>query len=230
MGQCNSAEPAPVGSGKVIIYGMDVSGNVIPPTLFCLDHKCGGMEMMNIMAGEQNTPEKLALNPFHQMPIMVDGDFSLAESNAILRYLAKVYSPKTYGLDVQAQATIDWALDWAATNFSNNYKDIWYPVAGFGPPPEDQGAANQKAVENLDTFAKKFLPEGKKFIGGSILSIADYKIGTLIWYIDHPTIDKKLGYKNPERLSQYAKDWYAALSDESKKFLEGGKGFMDSKA
>ena len=75
-------------------------------------------------------------------------------------------------------ALIDWALDWAATNFSKNYAQIWYPVVGapapshppsgpsmphsllptgFGPAPEDQSAENAKALANLETFTTKFL-------------------------------------------------------------------------
>merc|ERR1719471_854256 len=61
MGNACAAETASgTGSGKVIIYGMAISGNVIPPVLFCLDYKCGGMELMDIMKGEHKTPEKLA--------------------------------------------------------------------------------------------------------------------------------------------------------------------------
>ncbi len=74
------------GTGSVVIYGMAISGNVIPPTIFCLDNKCGKMELMDMMKGEHKSPEKLAMNPWGQMPIMTDGAIILAESNAILRY------------------------------------------------------------------------------------------------------------------------------------------------
>jgi len=227
MGACEGT-PAPKGTGKVVIYGMSISGNVIPPVLFCLDYKCGGMEEMNIMKGEHKTPEKLALNPFHQMPIMLDGDVKLAESNAILRYLAKVYAPPTYGSDIKSQCTVDWAMDWASTNFMEQFKGIWYPVAGFAEAPKDQSAVNAVAVDNLDKFEKKFLTGGK-FIGGDKLSIADYKIGTLLWYLGFPAIANKPGYKHSARMETYVKDWKVALSPESLKFLEAGEGFMASK-
>ncbi len=81
----------------------------------------------------------------------------------------------------------------------------------------------------MDTFAKKFLSKGK-FIGGNKMSVADYKIGTWVWYLEHPTVHKNIGYKNPARLSQFATDFLAALSPESRQYLEGGKGFLDSLA
>jgi len=188
MGQCESGPKSggeiAQGTGKVVIYGMNISGNVIPPSLFCMDKGCGGMEMMNIMEGAHKTPEKLALNPFGQMPIMVDGDMKLAESSAILRYLARVYDPKTYGLTVAEQANTDWAIDWTGSTLNDIYKGIWYPVAGFGPKPDDQAAHNKAGLEKVEAFAQKFLTQ--KFIGGDILSIADYKFGPLVWYMSHP--------------------------------------------
>lgn len=43
--------------------------------------------------GEHRTPDFLALNPFGQVPVLADGDLVLADSNAILVYLASVYDP-----------------------------------------------------------------------------------------------------------------------------------------
>merc|ERR1711904_560833 len=110
---------------------------------------------------------------------------------------------------------IDWALDWQATNLINDYKNLWYPVAGFGEAPKDQKAANDAAAKHCELFASTFLTKGK-FIGGNNLSIADYKIGTLYWYLGHAAITKKNGWTNPARIQQYVSDWNAALSAESK--------------
>lgn len=231
MGNCQQpgvAADGYTGTGKVKIHGMSISANVIPPMLICLDYKCGELELMNIMKGEHKSPEKLALNPFGQMPIMTDGDVKLAESSAILRYLAKVYAPALLGATVPEQANVDWAMDWIATTFiPGPYKGIWYPVAGFAEKPKDQAECNKDATEKLDTFAKKFLT--RTFIGGDTLSIADYKFGPLVWYMAHPAIEKANKWKNPARIEKYVNDWLGALSAESKKFLEEGKGFMDTK-
>ena len=42
-------------------------------------------------------PEMLKINPWHQMPNMSDGALNLAESGAIIRYIANKYAPSTYG-------------------------------------------------------------------------------------------------------------------------------------
>jgi glutathione S-transferase len=44
---------------------------------------------VDLRAGAQKAPEFLALNPFGQVPVLVDGDTVLPDSNAIMVYLAK---------------------------------------------------------------------------------------------------------------------------------------------
>lgn len=46
---------------------------------------------MNLAAGEHKQPAFLAMNSFGQVPVIQDGDITLADSNAILVYLASKY-------------------------------------------------------------------------------------------------------------------------------------------
>ncbi len=46
---------------------------------------------VDLRAGEQKQPAFLRLNPFGQVPVIQDGDVTLADSNAILVYLAGRY-------------------------------------------------------------------------------------------------------------------------------------------
>ena len=46
---------------------------------------------IDLRAGAHKHPEFLALNPFGQIPVLKDGDVVLADSNAILVYLARRY-------------------------------------------------------------------------------------------------------------------------------------------
>lgn len=48
---------------------------------------------VDFLAGAHKTPEALARNPFGQVPVLEDGDLLLADSNAILVYLALTYDP-----------------------------------------------------------------------------------------------------------------------------------------
>eukprot|EP00928_Gymnodinium_smaydae_P048887 TRINITY_DN32749_c0_g1_i1.p1 TRINITY_DN32749_c0_g1~~TRINITY_DN32749_c0_g1_i1.p1 ORF type:complete len:253 (+),score=69.37 TRINITY_DN32749_c0_g1_i1:62-760(+) len=231
MGACAATSMQSVEStADVDIYGMPISGNVIPCVTFAMDSKCGKFVFKDMMKGELKSAEMLKVNPWGQMPSMKDGEYCLAESGAILRYLANVYNMDAYGgFDAKARGTIDWALDWIGTNFGQNYFKIWYPVAGFAPAPEDQKKANEDAVANLKTFESKFLSGGKKFITGDRMSIADYKLGCLLWYLDQPAIKKKTGFELPARFKMYVQDYKAALSPASQEFLKAGEGFMQTK-
>ena len=74
------------------LYGHEMSGNCYKPKLL--------LELLNIeyewvkvdlMKGEQKLPQYLALNPFGQVPLLVDGDTKIADAQAILVYLARQY-------------------------------------------------------------------------------------------------------------------------------------------
>jgi glutathione S-transferase len=58
-----------------------------------LEHKALPYEvkMLSFSANDTRKPEFLALNPRHRVPTLVDGDFVLYESNAIVEYLDEAY-------------------------------------------------------------------------------------------------------------------------------------------
>src|SRR4029077_106515 len=60
---------------------------------FALEHKALPYErkVLSFSAGDTRKPEFLALNPRHRVPVIVDGDFVLFESNAIVEYLEDAY-------------------------------------------------------------------------------------------------------------------------------------------
>ena len=45
---------------------------------------------VDLMGGENMKPDFLAINPMHNIPAMVDGDFKLNESRAIAAYLVNM--------------------------------------------------------------------------------------------------------------------------------------------
>jgi glutathione S-transferase len=46
---------------------------------------------VNLAAGEHKSPEFLKLNPFGQVPVLIDGETVIADSNAILVYAARQF-------------------------------------------------------------------------------------------------------------------------------------------
>ena len=56
------------------------------------------VELINVdlAVGAQKTPAFLAMNPFGQVPVIQDGDLTIADSNAILVYLASRYADEQW--------------------------------------------------------------------------------------------------------------------------------------
>jgi len=66
-------------------------------------------QKLDIRAGDNKKPEYLAINPMGKVPALVDGDFSVWESGAILWYLATQYGEISPEVTTQAE-TIQWIL------------------------------------------------------------------------------------------------------------------------
>ncbi|MDJ1182621.1 glutathione S-transferase family protein [Roseofilum casamattae] len=79
------------------LYGHELSGNSykvkLMLSLLGLDYE---WMQVDVMAGEHKQPEFLALNPFGQIPLLVDNDTVLADAQAILVYLARQYGNESW--------------------------------------------------------------------------------------------------------------------------------------
>lgn len=65
------------------------------------------VKLVDTSKGEQHSPEYLKINPLHQVPVYVEGDFILTESRAIVAYLASNAKSKLYPTDVKKRAVVD---------------------------------------------------------------------------------------------------------------------------
>lgn len=104
------ADPITVNCRKVVA-GLDLIG-----VAYTLKH-------IDYFKAEQKSPAYMALNPNASLPALVDGDFVLWESNAILQYAAdKTGNARAYPTDLRTRADINrWLLWEAATWFPNCY-------------------------------------------------------------------------------------------------------------
>ena len=107
-----------VNSEQVIkLYDFELSGHCHKVRLFLslLDIPFETINI-NLPKGEQKSDFFLNLNSFGQVPVLRDGDFIIADSNAILVYLALKYDPLSVWLPVNptTQAQIQRWLSAAA--------------------------------------------------------------------------------------------------------------------
>ncbi|MEM6433512.1 MAG: glutathione S-transferase [Cyanobacteria bacterium P01_D01_bin.115] len=74
------------------LYGHEMSGNSYKVRLLLdllnLDYE---WVKVDLMKGAHKSPEYLTLNPFGQVPLLIDGETRLADAQAILVYLARQY-------------------------------------------------------------------------------------------------------------------------------------------
>ncbi len=62
---------------------------------------------VDLMAGAQKQPQFLAKNAFGQVPVIEDGEHTIADSNAILVYLSLRYDPSRRWLPADAMAAAE---------------------------------------------------------------------------------------------------------------------------
>lgn len=91
-------------------------------------------------------PGYLAMNPNGLIPVLVDGDFTLWESNTICRYLAtQRYATTLLPTEAQARARVEQWMDWQAGELNNSWRVAFMAlVRGQPATPEaiDAGVAN----------------------------------------------------------------------------------------
>jgi glutathione S-transferase len=82
----------------VKLHGFPMSPNTRRALLML--EECGApyeLVAVDLMSGAHRAPAYLALNPTGRVPSLVDGDFTLWESNAILEYLAAAHPQARLG-------------------------------------------------------------------------------------------------------------------------------------
>jgi len=200
---------------------MPPSQNCMSGILMAMDTGKGGMEMCNLMEGAHMTPEFLAMNPYHHVPTLKDGDLAIGESRAILRYIALKYKPEYYPVkDPETCGRIDFAMDSFYNEvYAGKQVKVVYPVMGFGAPPEDQEAENKKYKDAMDTWAGHFLKG--KFVCGDQLTAADFQAVPFLFAAIQPVVEAKTKFVASDRIKKYCEDFCAAVP-ASKMLKEAG--------
>lgn len=119
--------------------------------------------LLDMQAGGHRQPEFLAINPMGKVPAIVDGDFQLWESGAILLYLAQKYGGLT---SLAEQSVIN---QWI--HFAN-------ATLGFGIFIE---ANREREMPKLMTPLNQIL-EKQQFIMGDEFNVADVAVGSILYY------------------------------------------------
>ncbi|XP_072051594.1 glutathione S-transferase theta-3-like [Amphiura filiformis] len=136
-------------------------------------------KLVNFITGEQNTPEYLAMNPNHAVPVMDDDGFVICQSVAIVKYLASKYQTADhwYPSDLKKRAKVDELLDWQHTNIRKHGIGVFFYIKlghFFGLPAltPEQIDERYKELDGSMTLIECFLKD-QKYLCGDEITLAD---------------------------------------------------------
>jgi glutathione S-transferase len=141
------------------------------------------LHMVDLVKGDQKSPQYAALNPNMRMPTLKDGDYVLWESGAIAQYLAGK-KPQSGLLPADEKGRLDvtrwqfWDLaHWDPTCAVFIFEHVVKPVVLKSGEPDQ--AAIAKGTELFERAAKVLDGQlkGKKFVAGDTLTLADFALG-----------------------------------------------------
>lgn len=127
-----------------------------------------------------DTPEFLALNPNGMVPVLMDGDFVLWESNTICRYLVQKQGDTTLlPADLQARAKTEQWMDWQATELNNAWRYAFMSLVRQSPAHQDQVAlaTGTQQWNRMMAIIDGQLQKTGAYISGSEFTLADIVIG-----------------------------------------------------
>jgi glutathione S-transferase len=134
--------------------------------------------------GGLDDPAFLAMTPHGRIPVIRDGEAAVWESHTILRYLAARHSHgRFWSDDPVARARVDGWMDWSQTALQPDFlMGVFWGF--FRTPPEQRNWPAINAALARTTFDLRKLDhllEGRTFLLGETLSLADITAGTALY-------------------------------------------------
>lgn len=133
------------------------------------------------VAGENKTPEYLALNPSGKVPTLVDGDVVMSESLAINLYLARKYDNGLWPSSEADRARAEQWTMWAAAEAEPHTVTIAIERM-FKPEnarDESKAKATEEALAPRLSYIDGYL-EGRDFLVVDHFTIADLNVGCVL--------------------------------------------------
>lgn len=121
--------------------------------------------LLDLAAGEHRQPDFLAINPMGKVPAIVEGDFKLWESGAILLYLAEKYGKMPVSLE-EKSIIAQWILFGSSTLGTGIFIET------------NRDREMSKLLTPLNSIF-----ESQPFLLGQEFTVADVAVGSILAYI-----------------------------------------------
>ncbi len=164
-------------------------------------------EEIGIAYSRADDGPELEQNPNGLVPVIVDGDFVLWESNSIIRYLANKWTAHTLlPTEPRARAEVDRWIDWQATEFNSTWRYAFSAIVRRNPAfndPRDIDASKKQWTRMVAILDSQLAHTGGH-VAGAAFTLADIPIGLSVnrWFMtpfDRPAFPHVEAYY--ERLS-----------------------------
>lgn len=172
-----SRSPTP----PLVLWGRANSVNV-QKVLWCCHELDLAFERIDagMQYGHNTGSDYLRMNPNGRVPTLQHGDFTLWESNTILRYLALAFDTELtlYPAAPKVRAGIERWLDWVLSTLQPAERPLFWGLVRTAPAERDMAALQRVADENgklwsmIDTQLA-----GRNHLEGDAFSLADLVIG-----------------------------------------------------
>jgi glutathione S-transferase len=173
----------------MIVYGSSMSPYVRKVLVYAAEK--GIAAELRPTAFRDENPEFRAASPFGKMPALVDGDYGLADSSAIIHYLeAKQPDPPLIPAEPRARGRTIWWEEFADTLLMGCLQKLFFnrvvaPVFLKRPGnPDVADAAEKNELPPLLQYLEGEAPE-EGFLVGEGLTLADVAVASPLANLEH---------------------------------------------
>lgn len=163
------------------VYGKASSINV-RKVLWTCDEIGIPFERVDWGSGYRDThaAEFTRLNPHALVPVIVDGDLVLRESNTIVRYLAAQYGDQQLlPASPRDRALVEQWMDWQASDLNQSWSYAFQALVRNNPACSDEAqirASTREWHRNI-ALLDAHLVRGGHYVAGDHFTVADIPIG-----------------------------------------------------
>jgi glutathione S-transferase len=142
---------------------------------------------VDLARGQSRTPEFLALNPTGRTPVLVDGAFTLWESNAIMQYLASRTPNALWPDDARRRADIMRWQSWQLAHWGTQACEpviaerLVKRVLNLGPPDKAVVARGLEAFQREAAVLDAHLAKNRH-LAGDELTLADFSVAAPLFH------------------------------------------------
>jgi glutathione S-transferase len=166
-------------------------------------------EFVDLTKGASRTPAFLAINPTGRTPALVDGDFKLWESAAIMQYVASQKPNSMWPDNARARADIARWQSWQIAHWSKEgcepliFERLVKQILNMGPPDEKAVAKGTECFHKEAAVLDAHLAK-QPYLVGKDMTIADFSVAAPLFYADKAAM--------PLEPYAHIREWFGRIS------------------